>query len=180
MLRNRIEQAVTTYLATLPLSDKEILRDLPIRFGSPEIRGVGDYMVCDANHFVAIVLCEVPDTMSVVLEARERLKGFLAVTDTHFGVLATGTDPDRWFFAENCRNNWFVEIPRATFESRIAGWHPDMRQTASTLKLQEEVNVWRNRAHRRLTELQQWRWWAVGFGIGFLSAGAALIWYILQ
>lgn len=120
MLRDRIRQAITTYLGTLPLSDKNIVRDMPIRFGVSGVGSVADYVVCDVNYFVVIILCEVTTTKFTRLEAYEHLKGLLSATDTHFGVLARGTDPDSWFFAENCRNNWFIEIPRATFESRVA------------------------------------------------------------
>ena len=180
MLRDRIRQALTTYLATLPFSDKEILRDLPIQFGVPGVDGVADYVVCDGNYFVVIILCEVPTINSVVLEVNEYLKCILSATDTQFGVLATGTDPDRWFFTENRRNNWFVEIPRATFESLVAGWHPDMRQSASALNLQEKIKVSNNVAHQRLKQLRKWRWTAIGFGIGFLGIGLLLIWFILK
>ncbi len=180
MLRDRIRQAVTTYLGTLPFSDKEILTNLPIRFGVPGVGSVADYVVRDADHFVVVIICEVPNTRSVVLEAHEYLKGLLSATDTQFGVLATGTDPDNWFFSENCRNNWFIEIPRSVFESRVARWHPDMRQSSSTRNLQEEVRVSNNIAHQRLKKLRKWRWTAIGFGIGFLSASAVLIWYILK
>ena len=180
MLRDRIQQAVTTYLEMLPLSNKDIVRDLPLRFGVPGVGGVADHVIRDDNHFIVIVVCKLPNTMEVELEACEHLKCLLSATDTYFGVLATSTDPDRWFFAENRRNNWFVEISRATFESRVVRWHPDMRQGASTLKLQEEVNIWRNRAHQRLKELRKWQWTAIGLGIGFLGAGTVLIWYILK
>lgn len=98
ILRDRTRRAVTTYLATLPFSDKEILRDLPIRFGVLGISNVADYVVCDVSYFVVIILCEVPTTKRAVLEAREHLKSMLSATDTQFGVLATDTDPDRWFF----------------------------------------------------------------------------------
>lgn len=180
MLHNRIRQAVTTYFATLPFSDKEILRDLPIHFGVPGVDGVADYVICDANHFIAIVVCKVPITNRIVLETREHLKGLLSATDTHFGVLATGTDPDSWFFTENRRNNWFVEVPRATFESRVAGWHPDMRQSALALNLQEKIKVLNNVAHQRLKQLRKWRWTAIGFGIGFFGIGLLLMWFILK
>ena len=180
MLHDRIRQAVTTYLETLPLSDKDIVRDLPIRFGVLGVGSVADYVVCDVNYFVVIILCEVPTIESKVLEAHEHLKGVLSATDTQFGVLATGTDPDSWFFSENCRNNWFVEIPRATFESRIARWHPDMRQSASALNLQEKIKVLNNVAHQRLKQLRKWRWTAIGFGIGFFGIGLLLIWFILK
>ena len=180
MLRDRIRQAVTTYLEMLPLSNKDIVRDIPLRFGVSGVAGIADHVIRDDNHFIVIIVCEVPNTRSVVLEAHEYLKGLLSATDTHFGVLATGTDPDGWFFAENRRNNWFVEISRSVFESRVARWHPDMRQSSSMLNLQEEVKVSNNMAHQRLKELRKWRWTAIGFGIGFLSASAVLIWYILK
>ena len=180
MLRDRIRQAVTTYLGTLPFSDKEILTDFPIRFGVPGVGGVADHVIRDDNHFIVIVICEGSDLMGTVLEAHEHLKGLLSATDTQFGVLATGTDPDNWFFSENCRNNWFIEIPRSVFESRVARWHPDMRQSSSTRNLQEEVRVSNNIAHQRLKKLRKWRWTAIGFGIGFLSTSAVLIWYILK
>ena len=179
MLRARIRQAVTTYLATLPFSDKEILTDMPIRFGVLGVDSVADYVVRDANHFIAIVVCETPITNGMVLEAREHLKSMLSATDTQFGVLATGTDPDSWFFAENRRNNWFVEIPRSIFESQVAHWHPDMRQSASTLDLREKIKESNDVAHRRLKHLRKWRWTAIGFGIGFFGIGLLLIWYIL-
>ena len=180
MLRDRIRQAVTTYLETLPLSDKDIVRDLLLRFGVPGVDGVADYVVCDAKHFIVIVICEMPSTRRAASEACEHLKGLLSATDTQFGVLATGTDPDRWLFAENCRNNWFIEIPRATFESRVARWHPDMRRSPPMLNLQERVRASNNIADQRLKELQKWRWTAIGFGIGFLGSGLLLIWYILK
>ena len=180
MLPNRIRQAVTTYLATLPFSDKEILTDLPIRFGVLGVSSVADYVVCDANYFVVIILCEAPSTKHSMLEAREHLKSMLAATDTQFGVLATGTDPDRWFFAENRRNNWFVEVQRSIFESQVARWHPDTRQSASTLNLQEKIKESNDVAHQRLKKLRKWRWTAIGFGIGFFSIGLLLIWYILK
>ena len=86
-------------------------------------------MVRDADYFVVIIICEVPTTKHAVLEAHDHLKCLLFATDTQFGVLAMGTDPDSWFFAENCRNNWFTEISRSVFESRVARWHPDMRRS---------------------------------------------------
>ena len=180
MLHDRIRQAVTTYLGTLPFSDKEILTDLSIRFGVLGVSSVADYVVRDAGHFVVVILCEVPTTKRAVLEAGEHLKSILSATDTQFGVLATGTDPDSWFFSENCRNNWFIEISRSVFESRVARWHPDMRRSPSMLNLQERVRVSNNIADQRLKELRKWRWTAIGFGIGFLSASAMLIWYILK
>ena len=180
MLRDRIRQAITTYLATLPFSDKEVLTDMPIRFGVRGVDSVADYVVRDANHFIAIVVCEVPITNGTVLEARKHLKSILSATDTQFGVLATGTDPDSWFFAENRRNNWFVEIPRSIFESRVARWHPDMRQSALALTLQEKIKESNNVAHQRLKQLRKWRWTAIGFGIGFLGIGLLLIRYILK
>ena len=180
MLSDRIRQAITTYLATLPFSDKEILRDLPIQFGVLGAGSVADYVVCDVNYFVVIILCEVPTTKRAVLEAREHLKSILSATDTQFGVLATGTDPDSWFFAENRRNNWFVEISRATFESQVARWHPDMRQSASALNLQEKIKVSNDVAHQRLKQLRKWRWTAIGFAIGFFGIGLLLIRFILK
>ena len=110
----------------------------------------------------------------------KHLKSILSATDTQFGVLATGTDPDSWFFSENCRNNWFIEISRSVFESRVARWHPDMRRSPSTLNLQERVRVSNNIAEQRLKVLRKWRWTAIGFGIGFLSIGALLIWSLLK
>lgn len=180
MLRDRIRQAITTYLGTPPFSNKEILTDLPIRFGIPGVGSVADYVVHDAGHFVVIILCEVPTTQSDMLEAHDHLKCLLSATDTQFGVLAMGTDPDSWFFSENCRNNWFIEIPRSIFESRVARWHPDMRRSPSMLNLQERVRASNNIAHQRLKELRKWRWTTIGFGIGFLSIGLLLIWYILK
>lgn len=178
--RDRIRQAITTYLGTLPFSDKEILTDLRIRFGVPGVGSVADYVVCDAGHFVVVIICDASITRRAVLAAHEHLKCLLSVTDTQFGVLAMGTDPDSWFFSENFRNNWFVEISRATFESRVARWHPDMRQSSSMLKLQEKVRVSNNIADQRLKKLRKWRWTAIGFGIGFLSIGLLLIWHILK
>ncbi len=127
-------------LAALPFSDKEILTDTPIQFGVLGVSSVADYVViCDTNYFVVIILCEAPTTKHSVLEVREHLESILSATDTQFGVLATDRDPDNWFFAGNCRNNWFVEIPRSTFENRVARWHPDMRQSASRLNLQKKI-----------------------------------------
>ena len=180
MLRDRIRQAITTYLGTPPFRDKEILTDLPIRFGVPGVGSVADYLVRDADHFVVIILCEVPTTKQAVLETHDHLKCLLSATDTQFGVLATGTDPDSWFFAENCRNNWFTEISRSVFESRMARWHPDMRRSPSMLNLQERVRASNNIAHQRLKELRKWRWTAIGFGIGFLGIGLFQIWSILK
>ena len=180
MLSDRIRRAVTTYLATLPFSDKEILRDQPIRFGVPGVDSVADYVVHEANHFIAIVICEVPITNRRALETREHLKSMLSATDTQFGVLATGTDPDNWFFSENRRNNWFVEVPRSIFESQVARWHPDTRQSALALDLQEKIKESNDVAHQRLKQLRKWRWTAIGFGIGFFGIGLLLIWYILK
>ncbi|RKU19097.1 hypothetical protein C6500_11730 [Candidatus Poribacteria bacterium] len=180
MLHDRIRQATTTYLGTLPFSDKEIWTDLPIRFGVLGVNSVADYVVCDVSYFVVIILCEVPTTKHAVLEAREHLKSILSATDTQFGVLATGTDPESWFFSENCRNNWFIEIPRSVFESRVARWHPDMRRSPSMLNLQERVRASNNIAQQRLKELRKWRRTAIGFGIGFLGIGLLLIWYLLK
>ena len=180
MLRDRIRQAVTTYLGTPPFSGKEVLTNLPIRFGVLGVSSVADYVVCDADHFVTVILCEVYTTKRAGLEAYEHLKSILSATDTQFGVLAMGTDPESWLFSENCRNNWFIEIPRSVFESRVARWHPDMRRSPSMLNLQERVRVSNNIAHQRLKALRKWRWSAIGFGIGFLGIGLALIWYILK
>ena len=180
MLRDRIRQAITTYLGTLPFSGKEILTDLPIRFGVPGVSSVANYVVRDVDHFVVVIICEGSTTQRAVLEAHEHLKCLLSATDTQFGVLATGMDPDSWFFSENCRNNWFIEISRSVFESRVARWHPDMRRSPSMLNLQERVRVSNNMAHQRLKELRKWRWTAIGFGIGFLSIGLLLIWSILK
>ncbi len=180
MLRDRIRQAIITYLGTLPFSDKEILTDVPIRFGVLGVSSVADYVVCDASYFVVIILCEVPATEHAVLEASKHLKSILSATDTQFGVLATSTNPDSWFFSENCRNNWFIKIPRSVFESRVARWHPDMRRSPSMLNLQERVRVSNNIAQQRLKELRKWRWTAISFGIGFLGIGLLLIWSILK
>ena len=180
MLHDRIRQAVTTYLGTPPFSDKEILSDLPIRFGVLGVSSVADYVIRDADHFVVVILCEVPTTKRAMLEAHDHLKSILSATDTQLGILATGTDPDSWFFAENCRNNWFIEISRSVFESRVARWHPDMRQSPSVPNLQERIRVSNHIAHQRLKELRKWRWIAISFGIGFLGVGLVLIWYILK
>ncbi len=180
MLRDRIRRAITTYLETLPFSDKEILKDLPIRFGVLGVSSVADYVVCDVSYFVVIILCDVPTTKRAALEAREHLKSILSATDTQFGVLATGTDPDSWFFAENRRNNWFIEVSRSIFESQVARWHPDARQSALTLNLQEKIKASNDVAHQRLKQLRKWRWTAISFGIGFFGIGLLLIWYILK
>ncbi|MXY26996.1 hypothetical protein F4Y59_02400 [Candidatus Poribacteria bacterium] len=180
MLRDRIKQAVTNYLSTLPFSDKDTLRDLPLRIGVPGVSGVADYVVCDTNYFIVIVVCKVPNTKRAVLEAREHLKCILSATDTQFGIIATSTDPDSWFFSENRRNNWFVEIPRASLESRVAHWHPDMRQTASILNLREAIGKWKNLSEQQLKELRRWRWTAIGLGVGFLGVSLVFIWYILK
>ncbi|MCY3549379.1 MAG: hypothetical protein OXH39_02885, partial [Candidatus Poribacteria bacterium] len=78
------------------------------------------------------------------------------------------------------RNNWFIEVPRSIFESQVAHWHPDMRQSASALNLQEKIKESNDVAHRRLKQLRKWRWTAIGFGIGFFGIGLLLIRFILK
>ena len=138
------------------------------------LQGVADIVIQDSdNNYIAIVVCQHHwgEKESAMLE----LKSYLSATDTQFGILALGIDPEHWIFCENQRNNWFVEIPRGVFESRVSKWRPNFRDSATIRDLEYTIYNLRKKIHQKQKRIRSWRWFAVFLGIVLIFVCGVLL-----
>lgn len=172
MKNDHVCKIIETYFATAPFHGKRISVAQLIWLGTHQ--GVADVVLQDSNNnYIAIVMYKQP--WKVEESAMLRLKSYLSATDTHFGVLAIGNDPEHWIFCENRRNNWFVEIPRETFESRIPKWHPNTRDSATIRDLENTIRNLRRKIHQGQRNIRAWRSFAVGLGIVLIVGCVVLL-----
>lgn len=176
MQNNYIQKVAETYFTTAPFKGIGIRIEQLIQVGTLE--GVADIVLQDSdNNYIAIVVCERTwvEKESMMLE----LKSYLSATDTQFGILARGIDPAYWIFCENQRNNWFVEIPRDVFESRISRWHPNARDSATIRDLEYTIYNLRKKIHRGQKHIRGLRWFAVFLGIVLILVCGVFLFHAL-
>ena len=172
MKNDQVHKVVETYFATPPFQGKDISVEQLIQFGTHQ--EIADIVLHDSNHnYIAIVVCK--QFWEVEEFSMSKLKGYLSATDTHFGVLAIGNDPEHWIFYENQRNNWFVEISRDTFESRISKWHPNTRDSAIIRDLENTIQNLRTEIHQEQRRIRTWRSLAVALGIALIVSCVVLL-----
>ena len=94
--------------------------------------------------------------------ARAQLKSYLSATNTLYGLLAIGTDPEYWEFCENKSNNWFASIDQKTFEKGIENWKP-VSAEALDVRLQ-----------RQQKDTRFWKRIALAFAFAFLISFASI------
>ena len=171
-----IRKVAETYFTTAPFKGKDIRIEQLIQFGA--LQGVADILLQDSdNNYIAIVVCKEPWVAkeSVISE----LKSYLSATDTQFGVLALGIDPEYWIFCENQRNNWFVEIPRDVFESRVSKWHPNARDSATIRDLEYTIYNLKKKIHQKQKHIRGLRWFSASLGIFLILVCSVLLFYVL-
>ena len=172
MKHDQVRKVVETYFATPPFQDKGISVEQLIQLGTHQ--EIVDVVLHDSNNsYIAIVVCK--QFWEVEESAMSKLKGYLSATDTHFGVLAIGNDPGQWIFCENQRNNWFVEIQREAFESRISKWHPNTRDSATIRDLENTIHNLRREIHQGQRDIRTWRSRAVALGIVLIVGCVVLL-----
>ena len=121
-----VEQAVKTYF-TDRFPQFSVSQQCEVQFGVKH--GIADVVLHqpirdEKGYFVAIAECKKLPLPILRTQARAQLKSYMSATNTRYGVLAVGTDPQNWEFCENKYNNWFAEINREDFESGIENWEP--------------------------------------------------------
>ena len=147
-----------------------------IQFGT--LQGVADIVLQDSDdNYIAIVMCKHPGIEKEF--AMSELKSYLSATDAQFGILAFGIDPEHWIFCENQRNNWFVEIPRDIFESRISKWHPNARDSATIRDLEHTIYNLRKKIRQEQKHSRRWRWFATFLGIVLILGCGVLLFHVL-
>lgn len=177
MKNDHVHKVLETYFATVPFKGKDLRIEQLIQFGA--LQGVADIVLQDSdNNYIAIVLCKQSWERQepTILE----LKSYLSATDTQFGILATGNDPELWVFCENQRNNYFIEIPRDVFESRISKWHPNARDSAAIRALENNIQTLRKKVHQGQTRISNWRQLAITLGIVLILVCGVFLWHTLH
>ena len=110
-----VVESVVAYFSEPRFAKFSMLRECSVQIG--KIHSRADIVLCDAErNFVAIAECKSP-TLSRY--GSEQLKSYLCATDTPFGIFASGTSRDSWFFYENLRHNRFRQIERSDFEKCV-------------------------------------------------------------
>ncbi len=176
MKNDHIHKVLETYFATLPFKGKDIQVEQLIQLGT--LQGVADIVLQDSDdNYIAIVVCHQPWVTKGF--AMPELKSYLSATDAQFGILAFGIDPERWIFCENQRNNYFVEISRDIFESRISKWHPHARDSAPIRALENTIQTLRKKIHREQRRIRNWRQLAIALGIALILVCGVFFYHTL-
>ena len=154
MQQDYLVKAIVNYFATSPFEGKDTQMEQVIQIGT--LQDVADVVLQDTEgNYIAIVDCVY--AWEVTEETMLRLRCFLSATDTQFGVLAVGTDPEHWSFLENQRNNWFVEIPRGVFECRVSKWGRNVRDTTTLLDLKNTISTLQKRVYQVKRQVRTWQ-----------------------
>ena len=101
----------------------------------------------EKGYFVAIAECKTLPLPILRGQARAQLKSYMSATNTQYGVLAVGMDPENWEFCENKYNNWFAQISQEDFEQGIKKWKP---VSAPPLDIDEQAEYRTSRWWRRI------------------------------
>ena len=126
MKEARVEQAVKNYF-TDQFPQFSTAQQCSVQFGTRH--GIADVVLHqpirdEKGYFVAIAECKKLPLPILRAQARAQLKSYMSATNTRYGVLAVGTDPENWEFCENKYNNWFAEINQEDFQRGIENWEP--------------------------------------------------------
>lgn len=158
MTEAKVEQAVKNYFEN-QFQQFSTSQQCEVQFGVKH--GIADVVLHqpirdEIGYFVAIAECKKLPLPILRAQARAQLKSYMSATNTRYGVLAVGTDPQHWEFCENKHNNWFASIDKETFERSVENWKPIPVEAS-------EVNLQRVRKTAR--------WWkrlALAFALAFL------------
>lgn len=156
-----VEQAVKTYFID-HFPQFLTSQQCEVQFGTRH--GIADVVLHqpirdEKGYFVAIGECKTSPLPILRAQARAQLKSYMSATNTRYGVLAVGTDPQNWEFCENKSNNWFAEINREDFERGINNWKP---VSAATSAIVHRTSHW-------------WKWITLFLGVLFIVSISSLL-----
>ena len=169
-----VVKSVVAYFAESQFADFFVDVEREIQMGSSVRRA--DIVLRDARgRFIAVAECKRPDED---VSGRLQLKSYLNATGTQFGLLATSTDSNQWFFCENKGGNQFRQISRAAFEARVLGESAELLNPGA-VEASEPQAVAADNAESveegKPQSIRIWRYVAGVLGVGLLIAMVLLL-----